>query len=109
MLVAGGCKGWCVKEPGIASAEMYDPMKNTWTTIANLPIGLNSARMELLDGLPTIVGGYNGETQNGVLYQYHADLNQWIPHPDAKLRIPRSSPAVFQVPRHLFPTCITGN
>ena len=49
------------------------------------------------------------ETQNGILYQYHVNLNQWIPHPDAEMRIPRSSPAVFQVPRHLFPSCFTEN
>ena len=108
-MVAGGCKGWCVKEPGIASAEMYDPVENTWTAVADLPIGLNSHKMELLNGLPTIVGGFNGETQNGILYQYHVNLNQWIPHPDAEMRIPRSSAAVFQVPRHLFPSCFTKN
>ena len=80
-------------------------MTNTWTKVADLPIGINSAKMELLDGLPTIVGGYNGETQNGILYQYHPDLDQWKEHPEAKMRIARSSPAVFQVPRQLFPNC----
>ena len=87
----------------------YYSLENTWTAVADLPVGLNSHKMELLDGLPTIVGGYNGKTQNGILYQYHVNLNQWIPHPDAEMRIPRSSPAVFQVPRHLFPSCFTEN
>ena len=84
---------------------MYDPLTNTWTRVADLPTGINSAKMELLDGLPTIVGGYDGNSQNGILYQYHPDLNQWKPHPTAQMRISRSSPAVFQVPRHMFPTC----
>ena len=105
ILVTGGCVGWCEKKPGIASAEIYDPLTNTWTRVADLPTGINSAKMELLDGLPTIVGGYDGNSQNGILYQYHPDLNQWKPHPTAQMRIPRSSPAVFQVPRHMFPTC----
>ena len=73
--------------------------------MADLPVTLNSAKMELLDGLPTIVGGWNEITQNGILYQYHSNLNQWKPHPNAQMRVPRSSAAVFQVPRHLFPTC----
>jgi hypothetical protein len=105
ILVAGGCVGWCINSPGIASAEMYAPMTNTWTKVADLPTGINSAKMELLDGLPTIVGGYNGETRNGILYQYHPDLDLWKEHPNAKMRIPRSSATVFQVPRLMFPNC----
>ena len=107
VLVAGGCEEWCVSNPAMSSAEMYDPVTNTWTQVADLPTTINSAKMELLDGLPTIVGGYDGiaSTQNDILYQYHPDLDQWKAHPDAKMRIARSSPAVFQVPRQLFPSC----
>ena len=104
ILVAGGCKGWCVENPPIRHAEMYNPETGGWTQVADLPEPLSSAKMEQFDGLPTIVGGFNGTHQIGILYQYHPDLNQWIPH-RAKMRLPRSSAAVFQVPKHLFRSC----
>ena len=63
--------------------------------------------MELLEGIPTIVGGFDTEslTQNGILYQYFADQDKWIPHPTVAMRIPRTSAAVFQVPKTLFKYC----
>jgi hypothetical protein len=63
--------------------------------------------MELLDGLPTIIGGYNADSQseNDVLYQYHAESREWIPHPNAKMRKARRNAAVFQVPKSLVSVC----
>ena len=91
----------------MASAELYDPVTNIWTQLPDLPFRLNSARMEMLGGLPTIFGGYNHDTktQNDILLQYHSDVNKWIPHPTNKLKLKRSSHAAFQVPRNLFPQC----
>ena len=107
IIVAGGCSKWCVKNPPMASAELYDPVTNIWTQLPDLPFRLNSARMEMLGGLPTIFGGYNFDTktQNDILLQYHSDVNKWIPHPTNKLKLKRSSHAAFQVPRNLFPAC----
>ena len=62
-----------------------------------------SRDMPLLDGIPTIIGGFDSKAQNGLLIQYHDRLKEWIIHPKIRMRIPRSSAAVFQVPRHLFP------
>ena len=45
---------------------------------------------------------FNEVTQNGLLIQYRDRLKEWIPHPTIRMRIPRSSAAVLQVPRHLF-------
>ena len=81
---------------------MYDPERNSWTNVSDLPEPLSSAKMELLDGKPTIIGGYNNKDQNGILYQYEVETNQWNAHPNIQLRIPRSSAAVFQVPREPF-------
>jgi N-acetylneuraminic acid mutarotase len=103
--VAGGCQGWCAENPAIKTAEMYNPETNYWQRVADLPVPISSARLELLDGLPTIVGGYDNENQNGILYQYHADIDEWKPHPRVRMRIARSSPAVFQVPKTLFKYC----
>ena len=109
VIVAGGCKFWCGlgNDKGTKSVEMYDPTTNTWTRLPDLPFPLNSAKMELLGGLPTIFGGYNDDarTQNDILLQYHPDKDQWIPHPTNKLRLKRSSAAAFNVPRNLFPQC----
>ena len=102
VLVAGGCQGWCAKSRPEASAEMYNPETDSWTRVADLPKPLSSAKMEQLDGLPTIIGGIDGSTTNDILYQYYSDDDKWVAHPDMKLRIARSSAAVFQVPRELF-------
>lgn len=105
IIAAGGCNGWCAKNPATKSAEMYDPELDIWETVADLPVPISSAKMELLDGVPTIVGGYDNEKQNGVLYQYFVDTNEWRPHPTTGMRIPRSSAAVFPVPKSLFKYC----
>ena len=105
ILVAGGCKGWCVKNQPLKSAEVFDLKTEQWYKVADLPVPLGSARLTHLDGLPSIVGGSDGTKQNENVYQYHVDQNQWIAHSVAKLRIPRSSAAVFQVPKALFRNC----
>ena len=102
--MAGGCDGWCVKIPALNNTEMYDPETDQWIKVADLPVPLSSAKMELLEGRPTIIGGYNSDQKvfNNILYQYFVETNEWKPHPFVKMRIPRSSAAVFQVPRDLF-------
>ena len=104
VLVAGGCDGWCVEKPSIPNAEMYNPRTNVWTPVADLPLALNSARMELLGGRPTLMGGYNteGNIRNDQLWQYFVEDDEWRPHPTIKMRVPRSSFAAFQVPRGFF-------
>jgi len=60
--------------------------------------------MELFDGYPSIIGGYitAEDRQNGILYSYDPDEDEWFENEFVSLRIPRSSPAVFQVPKTLF-------
>ena len=91
---------------------MYDVATDEWREVADLPIPLHSAKMENLQGKPTIIGGFtnerwpildaNTQTDNGVLYQYFIESDEWKPHPTVKMRIPRGKAAVFQVPRDLF-------
>ncbi len=69
ILVAGGCNGWCVENPAIASAEIFDLTKWRWRRVSNLPKPISSAKLEMLDGLPTVVGGYDNEQRNELLYQ----------------------------------------
>ena len=53
----------------MSAAAIFDPDSNSWAPAAPLPKPLSSARMELLDGRPTIIGGYDNEGQNDILYQ----------------------------------------
>ena len=102
VLVAGGCDGWCADNPAISKVELYDPETNNWKMVSDLPEPLSSSKLELLDNKPTTFGGWNNRVQIGTLYQYSVGLNKWTPHPEIQLRIPRSSAAVFQVPREFF-------
>ena len=102
VLVVGGCDGWCADKKAISSAELYDPETDTWKRVADLPEPLSSTQLELLDNKPTTFGGWNNHVQVGTLYQYHVKDDKWKPHPSTKLRLPRSSAAVFQVPRDFF-------
>ena len=63
--------------------------------------------MDLLDGVPTIVGGFNADsgTFNEALYQYDLELRDWVRVPSVSMRVPRSDAAVFQVPRSLVDGC----
>lgn len=103
ILVAGGCDGWCAEKPPIKNVEMYNVETNAWQKLADLPIPLSSAKLELLGNRPTIIGGYDldADTQNGKLYQYFVETDEWKAH-DVEMRLPRSSAAVFQVPRNFF-------
>ena len=105
ILVAGGCSGHCSEtDIGLQSAELYNPRTNEWTDVADLPYPLHSAKMDLLADVPTLIGGFDGTAENDVIYQYDIANDAWNIFP-VKLRIGRSSPALFQVPRSLFPSC----
>ena len=111
--MAGGCEGWCVREPPISKAEMYDPATDEWTTLPNLPFPISQARMENVDGKPTIIGGYTKNTPKeskvverlSTLVSYDVENNQWIV--DGKINVPRSSFATIQIPKSFIPGCFT--
>ena len=75
------------------------------TPAADLPVPLHSARMDLLAGVPTLIGGYDGENEreNDVIYQYNFKNDSWEHF--GKLNEGRSSPTVVQVPHFYFPFC----
>ena len=83
---------------------MYNPRTDQWTPVADLPVPLSGAKMDLLGNRPTIIGGYTNATvnRNGKLYQFFVETDEWKAHPTVEMRVPRSSAAVFQVPRDLF-------
>ena len=83
---------------------MYNPETDQWTDIADTPRILSAHKMELLEGRPTIIGGYDSAADdwNELLYQYYVETDEWNAHSTVKMRLPRSSAAVFQVPSDLF-------
>ena len=107
--MAGGCNGWCAKNPPIATAEMYDPATDTWTELPDLPIPIHSGRMTQVNGKPTIIGGSIKEdpskppTQSNYLVSYDYKTNQW--NVDGKINLPRSSHTVIQIPKTYIPAC----
>jgi len=60
-----------------------------------------------LNEIPTIIGGYNSLTRkhNDVLYQFFFEEKVWRAHETLRMRIPRASPAVFQIPSTLTDAC----
>lgn len=90
------------------STEVYNLQTGEWILRkAELPNQLNLGKMEILDGLPTFVGGYNEDIKNTShnIYQYHWDRDEWILHPSLRLTYPRHNFALFQVPKNLFGIC----
>ena len=91
------------------TSEIFDLETETWSPAADLPVPLNSHKMELLGGLPTVIGGYDAknDNRNGILYQYHHENNSWLlpENPEHQMLIPRSSAAVFQVPKDISVYC----
>ena len=109
VIVAGGCNGWCVKNPPIRSAEMYDPASNTWTQLPDLPFPISSGKMEQLNGKPTLIAGATQDTPGGpvtqtnLLVSYDIKENKW--NVDGKINLPRSSHTVMQIPKLFIPGC----
>ena len=97
-----------IAPPVHRSTEVYNLQTGKWIQRkAELPYKLNLGQLGILDGLPTFVGGYHEdlEASNGILYQYHWDQDEWIPHPALNLTIPRYRATAFQVPKDLFGIC----
>ena len=117
LLVAGGCsKSFCLDDSALASAQVLTindatSSDSAWRYVADLPKVLVNGKMETFDGLPTIFGGImpeenaeGGGEVNGDLIQYDGIEDRWKVH-ERRLRVPRSSAAVFEVPYYMFSDC----
>ena len=88
---------------------MYDPVTDTWTQLPDLPIPMSGAKMELLNGKTTIIGGNTQDTPGGpvnptnILLSYDPKNNQW--NVDGNIKLPRSNHLVMQIPKQLIPGC----
>ena len=112
ILVAGGCDKWCeilniTTEKPLATSEIFDLQTLQWKKAADLPTPLSSAKLEYLGGVPTTIGGYDGNLRGKTdrMYQYDVMADKWTINEKLRLNIPRNKPAVFQVPRTYFNNC----
>ena len=69
-----------------------------WKRVADLPQELRNARMELLDGVPTMFGGIGNDVYNNKLIQYNHTNDEWREHTqNLRLDKGRDAAAVFRV------------
>ncbi|XP_041116506.1 kelch-like protein 23 [Polyodon spathula] len=71
-------------------AEFYDPLKKTWTPVANMVQGVGNATACVLRDVIYVTGGhygYRGSCTYDKIQRYKPDLNEWSivtisPHPE---------------------------
>ena len=116
ILITGGCDGSCKDNPATKETIVFDidewekkRDRYEWGVAASFPIPLSNAKMEVLEGLPSIIGGVNTETKepNGDIYQYYFLSDEWKPLTKVSLEVPRISPTVVEVPKDLFNYCFS--
>ena len=76
IIVAGG-----FSSSSVADASAYDPVLDEWDEdIADLPVALDHASGQTIDGTLYVIGGRTGGISNvsAATYEYDADGNQWI-------------------------------
>ncbi|XP_037780569.1 kelch-like protein 5 isoform X1 [Penaeus monodon] len=57
--------------------ERYDPATDTWTQVACLSLGCDSAGVSLLGDRLFCVGGYDGQTYLNLVHAYDPQTNEW--------------------------------
>lgn len=55
----------------------YDPATDTWTQVACLNVGCDSAGVSLLGDRLFCVGGYDGQTYLDLVHAYDPQMNEW--------------------------------
>ncbi|MCL4123292.1 UNVERIFIED_CONTAM: hypothetical protein GTU68_003602 [Idotea baltica] len=57
--------------------ERYDPATDTWTQVASLSVGCDSAGVTVLGDRLFCVGGYDGQTYLNLVHAYEPQTNEW--------------------------------
>ena len=78
VLVAGGKSSYTPTVTYLASAEIYDPVANTWSAAANMPTSrANHTATLLANGKVLVVGGFNAGATNPGPILYDPVANAW--------------------------------
>jgi N-acetylneuraminic acid mutarotase len=70
----------------LAVHEVYDPMNNTWTSVAALPRPLSGFAATLLGDSIFVFGGASGDTVSNEVYEYKIQENRWYRRSDMPSR-----------------------
>ncbi|XP_020950823.1 kelch-like protein 17 isoform X3 [Sus scrofa] len=65
--------------PDVYSAERYDPLTGTWTSIAAMSTRRRYVRVAMLDGNLYAVGGYDSSSHLATVEKYEPQVNSWTP------------------------------
>ncbi len=59
--------------------EVYDPARNTWSTVAGLPQAIHHSAIAQADNRLFVIGGYSGFSfsETNVVFEYDAGANRW--------------------------------
>ncbi|XP_007979289.1 kelch-like protein 17 isoform X3 [Chlorocebus sabaeus] len=63
--------------PGAHSAERYDPLTGTWTSVAAMSTRRRYVRVATLDGNLYAVGGYDSSSHLATVEKYEPQVNAW--------------------------------
>jgi N-acetylneuraminic acid mutarotase len=74
LYVAGGLNGTGALTKVL---EVYDPVANTWTTLAHMPAAVQFPASVALNGKLYVFGGNNGTSDVATVQVYDPHKNQW--------------------------------
>ena len=84
----------------LANLEAYDPVSNSWTTLAAMPTARSAAGGGVVNGLLYVIGGAIGSSAAvpvGTVEAYDPTTNTW------------STKAPMPTPRHMVGVAVVGN
>ena len=81
LLAAGGFDG----HSDLSSVERYDPVRNEWSSVANMSVPRSGFGMSTLNGKLHAVGGYDGVTYLASAEIYDSKTDTWMPSIEAAL------------------------
>jgi len=74
ILISGGLGG---NDEVLGSAEFYDINTEEWTQVSSLKVARTEHAMSLVYGIPTIIGGVNGDQFISSMEQFDKSGNSW--------------------------------
>jgi len=110
VLVTGGQGG---DDEVLGSAEFFDLATQQWTMVSSLKVARTEHVMSLIYGVPTIIGGVNGDQFISSLEQFDKSGNSWNVPLRRDWRIinqvltsPRYEHTVASIPASKMKTCM---
>jgi N-acetylneuraminic acid mutarotase len=77
--------GWDASGTDVTSTYAYDPARDVWSTVADLPVAVSGGAAAALDGQLYVVGGCTTDAcvpASAAVYSYDPGTNAWTRHAD---------------------------